>query len=560
MPTSPYSVIYAFGDSLSDAGNTYLLSISDIASALGFSHTPVSPPYAQISYNGVSADVFSNGPVWTQDLASALGLAEPAPSGAGATADALRSALTSLIGNTAASLAVTGLEATDGVSGPNPYVRIVGGASGGGNDFAISGAVTGITTENSDPTVQLYDLDAQLTTFEHDVPTPTANALTTVSIGGNDVINLVGDTNFGTLYPSGTTLANVGSTQAGLDIAQSVSIEVGFLGALAGLGVDNILVMNVPDVGKTPKLLADGPATAADATVLSQYYDNLLASDVAAMNNGTLHIAIDDAFSLIDSAVATPAPYGLQNVSDPVYSGSDSTFTPGDLVSADPATQNGYLFFDTEHPTETGAAALAEMGLSALNLACFATGTHILTTDGEVPVEKLGVGASVVLANGCTAPVVWLGRTSIDCAAGARPHEAWPVRVSADAFGPGVPMRNLYLSSDHAVFVHGALIPVRYLINGGSVAQHPCRKITYWHAELDAHAVLLAEGLPVESYLDTGNRAAFETGDNAALAVRSGDSASSDHALKDEPAHARSPAERIGPPGDPRSSRRSSSE
>ena len=31
----------------------------------------------------------------------------------------------------------------------------------------------------------------------------------------------------------------------------------------------------------------------------------------------------------------------------------------------------------------------------------------------------------------------------------------------------------------------------------------------YWHVELDAHDVVLAEGLPAESYLDTGDRAAF---------------------------------------------------
>ena len=72
MPTSPYSVVYAFGDSLSDAGNVFLLSSSDKASILGFSPRPVSPPYAQISYNGVSANEFSNGPVWTQALAAGL--------------------------------------------------------------------------------------------------------------------------------------------------------------------------------------------------------------------------------------------------------------------------------------------------------------------------------------------------------------------------------------------------------------------------------------------------------------------------------------------------------
>jgi Hint domain len=34
--------------------------------------------------------------------------------------------------------------------------------------------------------------------------------------------------------------------------------------------------------------------------------------------------------------------------------------------------------------------------------------------------------------------------------------------------------------------------------------------VTYYHVELDAHDIVLAEGLEAESYLDTGNRAMFE--------------------------------------------------
>ena len=34
-------------------------------------------------------------------------------------------------------------------------------------------------------------------------------------------------------------------------------------------------------------------------------------------------------------------------------------------------------------------------------------------------------------------------------------------------------------------------------------------KVRYVHLELPRHDVLLAEGLPCESFLDTGNRAAF---------------------------------------------------
>jgi hypothetical protein len=93
----------------------------------------------------------------------------------------------------------------------------------------------------------------------------------------------------------------------------------------------------------------------------------------------------------------------------------------------------------------------------------------------------------------------------------------WPVRVRAGAFGPdkaGVaqPKRDLLLSPDHAVFVEGVLIPVRYLLNGRTVVQERRRTITYWHVELASHDILYANGLAAESYLDTGNRHAFENG------------------------------------------------
>jgi hypothetical protein len=85
-----------------------------------------------------------------------------------------------------------------------------------------------------------------------------------------------------------------------------------------------------------------------------------------------------------------------------------------------------------------------------------------------------------------------------------------PVRVRAGAFADGLPARDLLLSPDHAVFADGGLIPVRYLLNGVTVTQQAVREITYFHVELDRHDILFAEGLPAESYLDTGNRAAFE--------------------------------------------------
>jgi hypothetical protein len=88
----------------------------------------------------------------------------------------------------------------------------------------------------------------------------------------------------------------------------------------------------------------------------------------------------------------------------------------------------------------------------------------------------------------------------------------WPVRVRRHAFGPDTPCRDLWLSPDHAVFTGGVLIPVRYLVNGASIAQEARDAVTYWHVELATHDVILAEGLACESYLDTGNRGAFAHG------------------------------------------------
>ena len=49
-------------------------------------------------------------------------------------------------------------------------------------------------------------------------------------------------------------------------------------------------------------------------------------------------------------------------------------------------------------------------------------------------------------------------------------------------------------------------------MNGTTIRQEARESVTYYHVELDCHEVIVAEGLAVESYLDTGNRAAFANG------------------------------------------------
>ena len=145
---------------------------------------------------------------------------------------------------------------------------------------------------------------------------------------------------------------------------------------------------------------------------------------------------------------------------------------------------------------------------------CFARGTLIATPEGEEPVEKLRPGKKVItLVDGqemIPQTVTWLGHGRIDLARHPRPETAAPVRIRRGAFPDGMPHRDLMVSPDHAIFVDGMLICARQLVNGTTIRQElNWTAVDYYHVELGEHAILVAEGLPTESYLDTGNRGSF---------------------------------------------------
>ena len=151
-------------------------------------------------------------------------------------------------------------------------------------------------------------------------------------------------------------------------------------------------------------------------------------------------------------------------------------------------------------------------GLGDYHVACFASGTLILTTRGARPVERLAVGDAVVTAAGETRTIRWIGHRRIDGRRHPRPEAVMPIRIRAGAVAENKPARDLLVSPDHAVAIDGVLIAARRLVNGVSVLREDVARVTYWHVELDRHDLLLAEGLEAESYIEAGNRAAFENG------------------------------------------------
>jgi Hint domain len=143
---------------------------------------------------------------------------------------------------------------------------------------------------------------------------------------------------------------------------------------------------------------------------------------------------------------------------------------------------------------------------------CYLRGTRIRTVTGDKAVEALAIGDCVLTASGESRPIRWLGSRALDCSRHPNPSFVWPIRIQAGAFGDAMPARDLWLSPFHSLLVEGVLIQVEKLVNGASVVQVPRERVEYWHVELDSHDILLAEGLPAESYLDVGNRTGFING------------------------------------------------
>jgi phospholipase/lecithinase/hemolysin len=284
VPPGGFTQLYAFGDSLSDAGNVSLATAGVI---------PVSPPY--------SDGRFTNGNVWVQDLSQMLGL---------------------------------------------PPVKA---SLAGGTDYAYGGAETGATPIH---TVNPTDLPGQLAQFALNTPSPSPNALYTVWIGSNDVLDIANQ------------VTNPAQQQT--DIGAAVHNEATFLSGLVAAGARNVMVLDVPDLGVIPYETEQGATISGTAATLSLDYDNELAGTLQAMAaTGAARFDLLDTYSLLKNLVASPGSYGFTNATTPVWSGTLTSASSGTLQASGSA-QNQYVFFDAMHPTAQAHDLLAQAALRQL--------------------------------------------------------------------------------------------------------------------------------------------------------------------------------------------------
>ena len=150
---------------------------------------------------------------------------------------------------------------------------------------------------------------------------------------------------------------------------------------------------------------------------------------------------------------------------------------------------------------------------------CFLADTLIAGPNGNIAVQDLAPGDTVTSyrdGQAYSSTVSWAGKAH--CV--VRPEKAddeagYPVRILENAIALGVPFQDMLVTSEHCLFLDGKFIPARMLVNGRSIYYDKSfTSYDYFHIETEDHSVIMANGALTESYLDTGNRRAFEQKSN----------------------------------------------
>ncbi|MBS1051936.1 tail fiber protein [Gluconobacter japonicus] len=154
--------------------------------------------------------------------------------------------------------------------------------------------------------------------------------------------------------------------------------------------------------------------------------------------------------------------------------------------------------------------------LSVSDAACFCRGSRIRTARGDIPIEEIQIGDHIVVfdddvTKGTTRQVTWVGQSRAVVRSRLPDDEAgYPVRLLKGAIAHNVPYKDMLITSEHCLFLDGRFVPVRMLVNGRSIFfDKSIASYDYYHVETEDHSVIMADGVLTESYLDTGNRLAF---------------------------------------------------
>lgn len=215
-----------------------------------------------------------------------------------------------------------------------------------------------------------------------------------------------------------------------------------------------------------------------------------------------------------------------------VFNGAklDVSQTLADYNIQKESTVNEYTYPDMGGFSSTSSGYAGSAGTGQASTACFLKGTRIGTPGGDIPIEELRAGDwvfSIPYArwqrgrrHPALARVAWVGRMHVPAGQLANGLAAnRPVRFRRGAFDGVTPHWDLLVTGNHQVAAAGTLVPAGNLVDGEAVAwQETSAATDLYHLELDAFGLVIANGVPCESFLDVGNRAVFDNAGEALAA------------------------------------------
>lgn len=218
--------------------------------------------------------------------------------------------------------------------------------------------------------------------------------------------------------------------------------------------------------------------------------------------------SVDPAYqTVVDNGDGTYTVYGTGSA-DPAFNGAgdaDSVF-----VSFD-GPVSSLQIIHSAGPTINSSGAVGINDLS-FDIVCFTPGTQIATPLGDVAVEDLKEGDLVVTKDSGIQAVRWIGRKKVSGARLQSYPQFRPVKICKDAFGIGLPNRDMHVSPQHRVLLAGAdvelnysqgqaLAPAKGLITDGSVTvDYSVKEVEYIHILFDKHELVFSDGLLTESF------------------------------------------------------------
>ncbi len=190
------------------------------------------------------------------------------------------------------------------------------------------------------------DLPTQLGIFNASVPAAAlgSNPLASLWFGANDLFAAIG------------TLPTAGVVATAQAAAQAVAAGAA---SLAGLGIQDFVIFNLPDFGNLPNYALFEPGNVADATAGSDAFNAELDLQVDLLRLLGLNVIEIDAYDLFADLLADPGTFGVADATTPCVIPGFSVCTRAEAAHL--------AFFDPVHPTAVIHNVIADVVSDALS-------------------------------------------------------------------------------------------------------------------------------------------------------------------------------------------------